>query len=111
MIEATLPSTGELQKSDTTITIDIDLIRNANIKLIERMEFKNIIEQQNIIIGRQNQVIALKNEAIDKYIDKLNDAIAINNVLKEDVSKYKRVAYIAAPVCLTIGLILGIIIH
>lgn len=76
-------STGNLTKTDTTIvTISIDLIKDANAKMIERLYLLKLVNQQDSIINLK-----------DKYINTQSNIIVDNQIQinkeKKKVNKYK----------------------
>lgn len=76
-------STGDLIKTDTTIvTVPIDLIKDANAKMIERLYLFEIINQQDSIINLKNKYIENQNKLI------IDNQIQINKE-KKKINKYK----------------------
>lgn len=110
-IDFNIPSTGELLQSDTTVTIGVDWLRNANVKLIERIAMKSILEIKEDQIKSYQTALESQRSINAKYILKLNNANDLNDKLKEDINRYKNVLYVSIPVCVVVGIILGIIIN
>lgn len=76
-----------LRGDSTKVNIDIDLIRKANVKLIEHKHCSNIIATKDTIIALER----LKYATMDS-IYKVNYAICYDNVrlLERQVAKSKR---------------------
>lgn len=110
-IDFNIPSTGELLQSDTTVTIGVDWLRNANVKLIERIAMKSILEIKEDQIKSYQAALESQRSINAKYILKLNNANDLNDKLKEDINRYKNALYVSIPVCIVVGIILGIIIN
>ena len=85
-----VPSTGDLQLSDTTVTIGINYIRLANSKLIERKYLLKIVDEQDSIIAFKDNYIAEQKKIITNFQNRVNDAIKINEVIKQDIEKQKK---------------------
>lgn len=85
-----VPSTGNLQLSDTTVTIGINYIRLANSKLIERKYLLKIVDEQDSIIGFKNNYIIEQKKIITDFQNRVNDAIKINEAIKQDIEKQKK---------------------
>lgn len=85
-----LPSTGDLQLSDTTVTIDIKYIRLANAKLIERKYLLNIVNEQDSIISFKDNYIIEQKKIITDFQNRIDNAIKINEVIKQDIEKQKK---------------------
>lgn len=85
-----LPSTGDLQLSDTAITIDIKYIRLANAKLIERKYLLNIVNEQDSIISFKDNYIAEQKKIITDFQNRVDNAIKINEAIKQDIEKQKK---------------------
>ena len=84
-----IPSTGDLQLSDTTVTIDINYIRFANAKLIERKYLLKVVDEQDSIINFKDNYIIEQKKIITNFQNRVNDAIKINEVIKQDIEKQK----------------------
>ena len=85
-----VPSTGDLQLSDTTVTIGINYIRLANSKLIERKYLLKVVDEQDSIIAFKDNYIAEQKKIITNFQNRVNDAIKINEVIKQDIEKQKK---------------------
>lgn len=106
--------------ADSLVVIDIGTLREANVKLIERLALKNIVSQQDTIILNQFEIISkYKSENINlvslnenikkQYID----AEKLNKDLNKNLKNTKIAAYTLGGVSvITIGYILiNIIVH
>ena len=80
--------TGDLKQD--SVCISIDLIKAANIKLIEAKANKQIVLVQDSIISNQRSII----NDLDSINDELQDRIIIANQnterLNKDIAKYQR---------------------
>ena len=83
-------STGDLQLSDTTVTIGINYIRLANSKLIERKYLLKLVDEQDSIIDFKDNYIIEQKKIITNFQNRVNDAIKINEVIKQDIEKQKK---------------------
>lgn len=85
-----VPSTGDLQLSDTTVTIDINYIRLANSKLIERKYLLDIVNEQDSIIGFKDNYIIEQKKIITNFQNRVDNIIKINEVIKQDIERQKK---------------------
>lgn len=82
-------STGDLIRADTTVvTVPIDLIRDANTKMIERLYLLKIVNQQDSIITAKDKYITIQKDLI---VDKQN----LINKEKKRANKYKTTSIIS----------------
>lgn len=82
-------STGDLIRVDTTVvTVSIDLIKDANAKMIERLYLIDIVNQQDSIIIAKDKYITIQKDLI---ADKQN----LINKEKKKVNKYKTTSIIS----------------
>lgn len=102
-----VPLRGNFVQSDTTVVMNINLIRKANAKMIERNHFKTIIEQQDSIIADKDKYIKVQTNVISlfhhKVVDKENEIISLKERIDKEHAKRKHVTYSLG------GIILGII--
>ena len=83
------PSMGDLIQADTTVvTVPIDLIKDANAKMIERLYLLDIVNQQDSIINAKDKYITIQKDLI---VDKQN----LINKEKKKVNKYKTTSIIS----------------
>ena len=85
-----VPSTGDLQLSDTTVTIGINYIRLANSKLIERKYLLDIVNEQDSIIGFKDNYIIEQKKIITNFQNRVDNIIKINEVIKQDIERQKK---------------------
>ena len=106
------PSTGKIKQSDTTVvTIPIKYIRNANIKLIERLYLLEINKQQDTLINMKDSYINEQKRIITDFQKRVDEVNKINQAIKQDLDKQKiknKVITYGAGVTI-IGLIIGLI--
>ena len=106
-----VPSTGGVLKSDTAVIINIDYIRLANIKMIERNYLIYITNEQDSIINMKNKYINEQQKIIVDFQKRVTDANKLNEFVKKDLEKQKTknkiIGYGSGAVIL--GLILGLI--
>lgn len=106
-----IPSTGKIVLSDTTITISIDYIRLANAKMIERNYLLNITNEQDSIIFMKDKYINEQTKIITDFQKRVSDANKINEAVRKDLEKQKRktkiIGWFAGAAI--IGVIVGII--
>ncbi len=106
--------------ADSLVVIDIGTLREANVKLIERLALKDIVSQQDTIILNQYEIISkYKSENINLVL--LNEHIKkqyldiekVNKDLTKSLKNTKVAAYTLGGVSvITIGYILiNIIVH
>ena len=82
-------STGDLIRADTTVvTVPIDLIKDANAKMIERLYLFDIVNQQDSIINAKDKYITIQKDLI---VDKQN----LINKENKKVNKYKTTSIIS----------------
>lgn len=100
--------------ADSLVTIDITTLREANIKLKERLAFKEIISQQDTIILNQHNIITSYkeenirlvglNEDIKKQYSDINK---LNSDLNKNLKKDKIAIYTLGGISIvSIGYIL-----
>ena len=107
------PSTGKELKSDTTyVTIPINLIKEANAKMIERLYLIEVNSKQEEILKEQSYYIYEQTKVISdfkqKLVDSNNNIISMQNDLDRMKKRNKIITYGATGV--SIGLLLGIFI-
>lgn len=107
-INNSTPSTGGVLKSDTAVIINIDYIRLANIKMIERNYLIYITNEQDSIIDMKDKYINEQQKVIIDFQKRVADANKLNEAVKKDLEKQKTknkiIGYGAG------GIVLGLII-
>jgi hypothetical protein len=77
-------------KSDTVkITIPIELLRKANIKMIERKYFKKIIVEQDSIITLKDKYILEQENIINDFQKRLLVNAKLNETIRKDLEREK----------------------
>lgn len=77
-------------KSDTVkITIPIELLRKANIKMIERKYFKKIIIEQDSIITLKDKYILEQENVINDFQKRLLVNAKLNETIRKDLEREK----------------------
>ena len=85
-----IPSTGDLIQTDTAVAvIPIYLIKQANIKMIERLYLLEINKQQDSIIQLKDKYINEQQLIIDDFQNKIIKANDLNNNIKNELDKEK----------------------
>lgn len=101
---------GINHNTDTTITINIDYIRKANIKLIERKYLLKLNSEKDSIIDLKNDYINEQYIIIDSLNNKLITQHKVINNITEDLNKQKKNIIIYSVSGTLIGIIIGLII-
>lgn len=94
--------------TDSLVLVNINLIKEANFKLLERQELKAIVAQQDTIIFDLHNLVNLKDNNIKEltianYNSKLEneELVRINSELGNKLNKYKKYNGILAGVSVT----------
>lgn len=106
------PSTGDSLKADSTIAvIPIYLIKQANVKMLERLYLLEINNQQDSTIIMKDKYINEQQKIITDFQKRVSDTNKLNQIINNDLEKQKTknkiIAYGAGATI--IGLIIGII--
>lgn len=105
------PSTGDLSLSDSLVTININLLKQANIKLIQRKYLIKINNQKDSVINLKNDYINKQQDIIDEFRITLEHNEKINKVLEDKLNKQKKltktITYGGTGIIL--GLVIGIL--
>lgn len=81
---------GIERKSDTVkVVIPIELLRKANIKMIERKYFKKIIVEQNSIITLKDKYILEQENVINDFQKRLLVNTQLNETIRKDLEREK----------------------
>lgn len=107
-----IPSTGNWSKADTTVTIvPINLIKQANAKMIERLYLLEVVNQQDTIINMKDKYINEQQRIITDFQKRISDTNKLNESIKKDLDKQRKrnkiITYGAGSIIL--GLIIGLI--
>lgn len=85
------PSTGDSLKTDSTVVIiPIYLIKQANVKMIERLYLIKINNQQDSIINMKDKYINEQQRIITDFQKRVNDTNKLNESIKKDLDKQKK---------------------
>lgn len=106
------PSTGDSLKADSAVAvIPIYLIKQANVKMLERLYLLEINNQQDSIIIMKDKYINEQQKIITDFQKRVSDTNKLNQTINNDLEKQKTknkiIAYGAGTTI--IGLIIGII--
>lgn len=107
-----IPSTGDWLKADTIVAVvPINLIKQANAKMIERLYLLEVVNQQDTIINMKDKYINEQQRIITDFQKRVNDTNKLNETIKKDLDKQKKrnkiITYGAGSIIL--GLIIGLI--
>lgn len=106
--DSVVPFTGKIIETDTTVAVvPIDIIRQANIKLTERLVYKDIIDIQNIQIQMYKTTDSLSRSRIVDLTNTNTKLLNENVDIKKDNNKYKIISGVEATII--IGLIISLI--
>lgn len=84
------PLRGIEWKSDTIkVAIPIELLRKANIKMIERKYFKKIIIEQDSIITLKDKYILEQENIINDFQKRLLVNAKLNETIRKDLEREK----------------------
>ncbi len=106
----TTPFKEELHISDTTVVIPIDIIRKANIKLIEGNYYKEISYQKDTIINDLNNMVSLYISVNDDLANKLITQEELNKKLQKNLDVKRKVNNILIGTT-TVGVLGTIILY
>lgn len=85
-----IPSTGDSIQTDTAVAvIPIYLIKQANVKMIERLYLLEINKQQDSIIQLKDKYINEQQLIINDFQNKIIKANDLNNNIKNELDKEK----------------------
>lgn len=90
-----VPSTGEVECSDTIVNVPISIIKEANIKLLERKYYIAISEQQDSIINLKTSYIIEQDKVIDDLQNRILKINKMNSELEEQYKKQQKRTTIA----------------
>lgn len=107
-----ISSTGNYTKADTAVAVvPISLIRQANIKMIERIYLLEIVNQQDTIINMKDKYINEQQRIITDFQKRVNNTNKLNESIKKDLDKQRKrnkiITYGSGSAIL--GLIIGLI--
>ena len=108
-----VPLRGSECSSDTTVAVvPINLLKKANVKMIERNYLININKEQDSIIIMKDKYINEQQKVIADFQMRVNNTNKLNESIKLDLEKQKRknkiISYGAGGVIF--GLLIGLIV-
>lgn len=100
-IDDSIPLRAEIKDttySDTLVTVSISDIRSANVKMIERKMYKEIVEQQDTIIAFKDSYILEQERIIKDFQDRITKTNDINDKLSKNLERQKTITYVVGGV-------------
>lgn len=82
-------SKGELPQADSCALIPISIIRQANVKLIERESLLQIVEVQDSIITDYKRYVVINNSILTDYNNLCKEQETLNKSLNNQINKTK----------------------
>lgn len=102
------PLQGVCQKADTSVTLNLEQIKQINAKLIEREYYKDLNELKDSLIVQKDKYIQEQNIVIGECRKKVVNSTILNEKLSKNIKTYKTVTVIGSG-CI-IGLLIGLIL-
>lgn len=94
-------STGEIIQNDTVaVTVPINIIRKANIKLNERLILKEIVYNQNLEINEFKQLNILNDSTINYYRNNFIIQQHINQSINNELTKQRTTNRTLKGICI-----------
>ena len=84
--------------SDTLVEVSIKDIRLANVKMIERKMYKEIVEQQDTIIAFKDSYIAEQEKIIKDFQNRVIKYNQINEDISKNLERQKKITYVVGGV-------------
>lgn len=100
-IDDTIPLQGKVDSlvcSDTLVEVSIKDIRSANVKMIERKMYKEIVKQQDTIIAFKDSYIAEQEKIIKDFQNKVIKYNQINEDISKNFERQKKITYVVGGV-------------
>lgn len=100
-INDTIPLRGmsdSLACSDTLVSVSISDIRSANVKMLERKMYKEIVEQQDTIIAFKDSYILEQERIIKDFQDRIIKCNQVNDDISKCLERQKKVTYVVGGV-------------
>lgn len=100
-INDTIPLRGKADSfvcSDTLVEVSIKDIRLANVKMIERKMYKEIVEQQDTIIAFKDSYIAEQEKIIKDFQNRVIKYNQINEDISKNLERQKKITYVVGGV-------------
>lgn len=102
------PLQGVCQKADTSVTLNLEQIKQINAKLIEREYYKDLNILKDSLIIQKDKYIGEQNLVIRECRKEVVNATVLNEKLSKNIKTYKTVTIIGSG-CI-IGLLIGLIL-
>lgn len=99
---------GVCQKTDTSITLNLEQIKQINAKLIEREYYKDLNILKDSLIIQKDKYIGEQNLVIGECRKEVANATVLNEKLSKNIKTYKTVTIIGSG-CI-IGLLIGLVL-
>lgn len=99
---------GVCQKADTSITINLEQIKQINTKLIEREYYKDLNILKDSLLIQKDKFIQEQNIVIGECRKEVANTTVLNEKLSKNIKTYKTVTIVGSG-CL-IGLLIGLIL-
>lgn len=103
-----IPLQGVCQKADTSITLNLEQIKQINAKLIEREYYKDLNNLKDSLIIQKDKYIIEQNIVIGECRKEVANVIVLNEKFSKNIKTYKTVTIISSG-CI-IGLLIGLIL-
>lgn len=99
---------GVCQKADTSVTLNLEQIKQINTKLIEREYYKDLNNLKDSLIIQKDKYIIEQNLVIGECRKEVANTMVLNEKLSKNIKTYKTVTIISSS-CI-IGLLIGLIL-
>ena len=102
---------GINQESDSVVVVKLELIRQANAKLIERNYLLQINKEQDSIISYKNDYIKEQYKVIDTLQNKIGKYQYLTNDLNTELKDKRKKIITYSISCAVVGIIVGLLIN
>lgn len=99
---------GVCQKTDTSVTLNLEQIKQLNAKLIEREYYKDLNNLKDSLIVQKDNYIQEQNLVIRECRKEVVNSTILNEKLSKNIKTYKTITVIGSG-CI-IGLLIGLIL-
>ena len=103
-----IPLQGVCQKIDTSVTLNLEQIKQINTKLIEREYYKDLNILKDSLIIQKDKYIIEQNIVIGECRKEVANTTVLNEKLSKNIKTYKTITIISSG-CI-IGLLIGLIL-
>lgn len=87
-----------LSVSDTLVSVPISDIRSANIKMMERKMYRELVAQKDTVIAFKDSYIAEQESIIKDFQERVVQYDEINSEIAKSLERQKKVTYIVGGV-------------